>query len=305
MLVLAMNSQSAILSAPAGMNRAALLLVFAAGLLAAGATAANGEECLDCHGDAVPASPFAASAHAEFGCAGCHTDIEGFPHPSKAAPPDCATCHDQVVAAYRQSIHGQARGSGTLEAPNCFSCHGDVHALVPHTDSASPVHPSRLPETCGSCHANPELVAKFNIPFARPLAAYRASVHARAVAQGRDGATCSDCHGSHAIFAAADPRSPVYHSRVPETCGTCHNQIAAAYKNSIHGIAVAHGARQAPVCTDCHGEHRILSPKEPGSPVFSTNIPLLTCGRCHGDIRLTERYGLPLDKVPAYEDSYH
>jgi len=31
----------------------------------------------------------------------------------------------------------------------------------------------------------------------------------------------------------------------------------------------------------------------------------MTCGRCHSDLRLAEKFGLPADKVPAYEDSYH
>ena len=44
---------------------------------------------------------------------------------------------------------------------------------------------------------------------------------------------------------------------------------------------------------------------EEGSPVFATNIPKMTCGRCHGDIRLADKFGIDSAKVPAYEDSYH
>ena len=70
-------------------------------------------------------------------------------------------------------------------------------------------------------------------------------------------------------------------------------------------MASKYGIREAPVCTDCHGEHRILSPLERGSPIFATNIPKMVCGRCHDDLRLTEKYGMSADKVSAYEDSYH
>ncbi|MCH8801411.1 MAG: cytochrome c3 family protein [Chloroflexi bacterium] len=272
-------------------------------LLYGGLLQASEVECAACH--ATDPQEFAASVHGFLACNNCHSGAVEFPHPTGVKQADCAVCHVEIVEQYAAGIHGRLRSDGTVEAPNCFSCHGDIHRLVSRDDAASPVHPTRLAETCGSCHANPELVAKFGIPIAQPLEAYRASIHARAVAEGRGGATCSDCHGSHTIFPAHDPRSSVFHQRVPETCGACHAEIAATYAKSVHGMAAARGVRDAPVCTDCHGEHRILSPSEPGSLVFATNIPLQTCGRCHSDIRLSEKYGLPLDKVPSYQDSYH
>jgi hypothetical protein len=63
--------------------------------------------------------------------------------------------------------------------------------------------------------------------------------------------------------------------------------------------------REAPVCTDCHGEHRILGHTEPTFPLFVANVPGETCGRCHASTRLSEEYGLPLEKVTTFEDSYH
>ncbi|MFQ5694609.1 MAG: hypothetical protein ACE5HB_01315, partial [Terriglobia bacterium] len=259
-------------------------------------------DCTECHEVNLPS--FAASAHGFLSCVDCHGGGEEFPHPEGVRQTDCEVCHSEVVEQYAASIHARVRANGA-QAPTCVTCHGDIHALISSSDPRSPVHPARLPDSCGSCHANPEMATRFGLLFTRPLEAYRASVHARAVTEGREGPTCNDCHTSHAILPGADPRSTVYPSRVPETCGGCHQEIAATYARSIHGIAVARGVHEAPVCTDCHGEHRILSPREPGSPVFPTNIPLQTCGRCHGDIRLSDKFGLPHDKVPAYEDSYH
>lgn len=92
---------------------------------------------------------------------------------------------------------------------------------------------------------------------------------------------------------------------LPQTCGKCHESVMKVYQQSIHGEAFARGQRGAPVCTDCHGEHRILSRTEPGSPVFTANIPTETCGRCHGDTRMNERFGLTPDKVPSFQDSFH
>ncbi len=61
----------------------------------------------------------------------------------------------------------------------------------------------------------------------------------------------------------------------------------------------------SPVCTDCHGEHALLAPSEPNSLVNPARVSTVTCGRCHADERLAERYNLPRDNVPAYQDSYH
>ena len=77
------------------------------------------------------------------------------------------------------------------------------------------------------------------------------------------------------------------------------------FDRSIHGLAVVAGVLDSPVCTDCHGEHRILGVSTAGSPVSATNIPIRVCGPCHSDLRLGEKYGLPADQVPSYEESFH
>jgi hypothetical protein len=92
---------------------------------------------------------------------------------------------------------------------------------------------------------------------------------------------------------------------VPATCGSCHAEITAQFERSIHGLAAAAGVRGSPVCTDCHGEHRILAVSAKGSPVSATNIPIRVCGPCHSDLRLGEKYDLPADQVPSYEESFH
>ncbi len=265
---------------------------------------ARGEEqldCADCHD--TEAAAFPETVHGFLDCSDCHGVIDDVPHPEGTGEVACADCHQEILDELTLSAHGQARASGSAEAPGCDSCHGSLHGLVPTSDPGSMTHPSRLPDTCGDCHSDPQLVAKYGIPVAFPIEAYRSSVHAVAANEGA--ATCTSCHGSHRILSAADPDSTVNHQKVAGTCGTCHDDIAQLYNNSVHGKAAAHGAREAPVCTDCHGEHRILSPREEASPVYASNIPKMTCGRCHGDLRLVEKYGISADKVPAYEDSYH
>lgn len=268
-------------------------------VLAAIALAAE-EPCADCHDEAAAVA--SESVHGWLGCADCHVGADDPDHPDGLEEPSCAGCHDEAAADLAAGAHS---GVADEEVPACTSCHGAAHELRGADDPASPVAPARLAETCGGCHANPEMADRYRFRLVRPVEAYSASVHARAVSRGEPGPTCNDCHSSHKILPAADPGSPVYHASVPETCGHCHEAITAAYRQSVHGQAAASGIRESPVCTDCHGEHSILSPEERGSPVFATNIPRMTCGRCHGDLRLSDKYGLAHDKVPAYADSFH
>ena len=277
------------------------------------------EACLACHGTPGFASPadrplyvsgdaYTASVHASLPCTACHSDATEIPHAEALKRVDldtCGACHTDEVTTYRQSIHGQANGHGVQEAATCTDCHGNIHAVTPHTERTSAAHWSNLAATCARCHARVDLAEKFHISVVRPVEAYLESAHARAVAAGKRGAVCSDCHGAHGITPSSDPRSPVWRSNVPQTCAQCHGEIAAAYAQSVHGEALARGAREAPVCTDCHGEHRILSHTEAASPVFAANIPAETCGRCHANERLNQKYGLAAGKVSTFQDSYH
>ena len=277
------------------------------------------EVCLACHGAPglekvrdgktvslqIDGDAFAGSVHAAFGCTACHTDVASVPHTAALKRVDCSTCHTEAVKVFSQSVHGKARANGVAEAPTCKSCHGDPHRVKRSSEPDARTNRSNIANVCASCHADGKIIEKFRIPIVRPVEAYLKSVHARAVAAGKNGAVCTDCHGSHGIEPGWDPSSSVWRTSIPATCGKCHEQIQTAYRESVHGVALGRGARDAPVCTDCHGEHRILAPSEPASPVFSANIPGETCGRCHGDTRLTERYGLSAEKVRAYQDSYH
>jgi cytochrome b subunit of formate dehydrogenase len=84
----------------------------------------------------------------------------------------------------------------------------------------------------------------------------------------------------------------------------CHSEVSAQFSASVHGTAVAKGHPAAPVCTSCHGEHGILSPKTAASPVSAGKIRE-TCGQCHADVRLSKRFGLPQDAVLSFDASFH
>lgn len=263
--------------------------------------------CADCHDDVHPAE-LEKTVHAGLACTDCHAGANDLAHTEgnlDLVKVDCATCHSDAVDALQKSIHGRPVFTQISGKPACQTCHGPVHQIMPHADPASRVSPGRVAMTCAQCHASPEIAKRTGLHLIQPLAAYNASVHARAIREGKPAADCASCHGSHDILPASDAASKVNHQRVPATCGECHGDIAKAFAASVHGQAAARGMREAPVCTDCHGEHRILAPSDPGSPVFATNLPKMTCGRCHGDLRVSQKYGMPSDVVSSFEDSYH
>ena len=184
----------------------------------------------------------------------------------------CSSCHDV----------GQKMVKRAHAPLPCTSCH------VKHEEYP---HPAGIPKpVCASCHQQ----------IAREHAS---GIHGAELRKGNAAAPeCSTCHGAaHEVEVA---RSGGFRAAESETCGMCHSDVADEYSKSVHGAAVARGVTQAPVCTDCHGEHSILPPSNAASPVNSRNIRE-TCGSCHGNVRLARRFGLPADRLLSFDASYH
>jgi len=264
-------------------------------------------QCTTCHADEAKA--YAGSVHAILGetaCSTCHGSVHELTSAAALLPGKCAECHADEVKSLAESIHGQAAKNDDPDAPKCTSCHGAIHTVKAASEPDSTVARKNLADTCAKCHSDAGFLSRHKIPIAHPVESYKQSVHGRAVASGNEkAADCSSCHGSHDIYPARDARSNVNHWKVPETCGQCHKEIARQFNESVHGEAVKAGVRDAPVCTDCHGEHLIMDPSNPASPLSAANISAETCGRCHGDPRLALRYNLPADRLPSYAGSYH
>ena len=262
--------------------------------------------CQKCH--AMPAGVFRESIHGRKGgpelpCESCHGS-HGVARADKLGTAPCQACHDQTVKAYVGSVHGRAMANGVKEAAICFSCHGKTHQIRAHSDPGSPTNRMRMAETCGRCHADRALVERRQIPIPQAYQLYQKSVHGRAVAEGKQAATCNDCHASHDLRRANDPRSSIYRENIPKTCGKCHAQEAKVYLESIHGTAMVGGVTKSPVCTDCHGEHSIRSVQDPESRV-SVAAVTKTCSSCHEAEGITEKYGLPSGRLQSYADSFH
>jgi formate dehydrogenase gamma subunit len=254
------------------------------------------------HGGAARASASAAhTSPVEAACRGCHGTHDVRPA-TRSAPETCAACHGQEVREYQGSVHGVALAGGDPEASTCRGCHGPAHGLLSHRDAAATVSRGHLAETCAHCHADRELTTRRKITIPTAYALYKESVHGRS--KDPQAATCNDCHESHRLRRAVDPTSSIFRANLATTCGRCHAQAAEDYRESVHGTATARGVTASPVCTDCHGEHRIRGPRDPDSPVATARVTE-TCSHCHEAAGIRETYGLPAGRLSSFQESYH
>jgi formate dehydrogenase gamma subunit len=271
--------------------------------------------CVDCHEESVHGTLIAKdlenSSHAFLECLDCHEDKDTFPHREASdfavGDDSCRMCHYEAGEVY--TMHGRGKVGETPDVPTCADCHGD-HDILSANVKRSRTHPSNLPATCGACHSDLNLTKKYQILIDHPIEVYQSSVHGQATAGGVPvAATCNDCHSTggsaHRILGPGDPESRINHFNIPETCGQCHRGIADEYLEGIHGKFAARGETDAPVCTDCHGEHGILSPDDPRSPVSHARMAEQTCSPCHESAVLNEKYGLATGRLASFIDSYH
>lgn len=159
--------------------------------------------------------------------------------------------------------------------------------------------------SCGVCHSDRKVE-------------YQNSIHARADVR------CVDCHGGNErdLTDAAHEkrfgfRGKFSRKEIVLLCGNCHaksrlmntygirSDQLTQYKTSAHGQALfRRNDPNVAICTDCHGVHGVVSVKSPSSPVYYFNVPQ-TCGRCHSNKKMMDRYHLPADIVQRYREGVH
>jgi len=267
----------------------------------------DSDMCQECHEQSVHETiiteDLSHSIHEGFVCLNCHQDKDTFPHKTNtgfnASCDSCSFCHDTPMENYQ--LHGTQKGCNSGNVPTCTDCHG-YHNILPSSVKNSRTHPSNLPQTCGTCHENLNVTSQYAALIDHPIEIYENSVHAGA-------AGCKDCHAvdgtSHKIYSPGHPESTTNHFNIPSTCGQCHGDVEEIYWQSIHGELVKRGETGSPVCTDCHGEHGIISPTDPRSPVSKTRLAQATCTPCHESANLAEKYGAPVGELVSFIDSYH
>ncbi len=161
------------------------------------------------------------------------------------------------------------------EGVACVECHAGATA-----DHGEHLPPAR----CASCHEEEHQE-------------YTTGLHGAALQAGvADAPTCGDCHGSHQILPASDPRSLVHPQRQPATCAACHADVdfiqrrpvsmgspLKGYEQSTHFQTLKQGKGGA-ACSDCHEFHALRKPSDPQAAIYRTNIQR-TCGRCHEKVQ--------------------
>ena len=277
-------------------HRIAAVLFALCGASAAFARQANSDRaqsCKVCHGG--EAREFAQGIHAKSSvdCITCHGGAAGEVDVAKAhganlkklgdplaAVESCVGCHSDVeqmrsfglrtdqLSLYWTSRHGAKLAlDGDPNVATCVSCHGS-HFVLPVRDPLSPVHERHQVDTCGRCHADATLMAKYGLP-ADVVQDFRGSVHGKALIEGEHPAApgCTECHGSH---GAAPPRT----GDVRQVCGNCHSVVQEYFERSPH-VAGAHD--KGLQCTSCHDHHAVVAP----STEMFTGSDEGHCGNCH------------------------
>ncbi len=226
--------------------------------------------------------PVSTRIGTESGCITCHRVLEG---------PEAT---EGIVHDFGFSAHASA-------GLDCSDCHGgnpDAPADVESFDYTAAKGPGtgfrgvpaqgEIPAFCGRCHSDPVYMRRF-APGQRvdQERLYWTSRHGEQLRRGNAKvATCVDCHLSHRIMVASDPRSSVAPGRVPDTCARCHSDsaimegstlstsIAEEYRGGVHGKALLEqNDIGAPACNDCHGNHGAVPPG-----VTSVSA---VCSQCH------------------------
>ena len=161
-------------------------------------------------------------------CTDCHGihDMQSPNQPRSLVSETCSQCHPAIFEQYKHSVHGAALiEEKNQDVPVCTDCHG-VHNIQ---DPRTAQFRVKEPELCAGCHANSQLMGKYNLP-ANVYDIYKTSWHgvdlsvykARWPTIWHDSAVCSDCHGVHDIRKTSDPASHVNLANLLVTCQKCH-----------------------------------------------------------------------------------
>lgn len=216
-----------------------------------------------------------------------------------------------------EGIQGRALQRNAPYASTCSECHSK-HSILPPSDVRSQTYKMNIPVLCGKCHREGAPVARvYNIPEKDILTNYSQSIHGTGLFK-QDlivTATCNDCHGNHLILPHTYSRSTVSARNIAATCTKCHARIEEVHTKIIKGElwerepgaipAYTDNNPDAPYCTDCHGEHSVLSHLNELDRTYRSKIPQL-CGNCHAKL---EQRGLkqnPQGNVEVdYSNSVH
>ncbi|MBL0300246.1 MAG: cytochrome C [Cytophagaceae bacterium] len=241
--------------------------------------APSNTECISCHKDNISTHAYNSSVHQTLKCTACHVKADAAHQMPKAKsgkkacvvsykPMNCSSCHANIAKEHQSSIHNSTR----LKV-GCAKCHDDIHTIKSIKNDK--IAAAKL---CNQCHEKEN--------------DYFSSTHFKALKRGsKDAATCTDCHGLHAIKKIDNvAQGRTFHT---QACLKCHGDAKIMSKSHVTSIAPEtyfqsyHGKNirlgypeRVAGCADCHGSHKILPEKDKNSMVNHANLTQ-TCKACH------------------------
>jgi DmsE family decaheme c-type cytochrome len=209
---------------------------------------------------------------------------------SALANEKCVTCHNDVTAAHKTSMHGK---SGT----DCSGCHGNVDAhlespsksnILSFGKNGSEIQNSQ----CLQCHGkNQKLMFWDNSKHKQedvPCVSCH-KVHKNTKPYAKQPENCFQCHRSVRADANKISHHPIIEEKIK--CSDCHNP----HGTLAHAMIKAETVNQ--LCYKCHSEKR--------GPFIAPHAPVdencLNCHAPHG----TKAYKLTKEKVPNLCQNCH
>lgn len=198
-------------------------------------------------------------------CVDCHGahDIQPPAEPRERISLTCGKCHGAIFEQYRSSVHGTALlAESNPDVPTCINCHG-VHNIQNPT---TPLFRVRSPELCAKCHADQDLMAKYNIST-QVFDSYLTDFHGSTVAlfEQQDPevptnkAVCYDCHGVHDIQGVNRGEAQPIREKLLAVCQQCHPGAEPNFPDAWIGHYPVEGGEH-PTLTAANGLYRLLVP---------------------------------------------
>ncbi|MDA8078903.1 MAG: hypothetical protein M0Z79_08200 [Nitrospiraceae bacterium] len=175
------------------------------------------------------------------------------------------------------------------ESANCLACHSSMKGRIKTTGGA---------------------VIELQVNAER----FAGSVHAALA--------CTDCHMKYADnphtspsgavpqpvlaiaskISAKHPVDPV----AAAACAKCHPDIYAKVLDSVHGRNITDRRQtDGALCIDCHGSAHYIVPVKNPQAKMSRKHQVETCGACHGDKKIIEKYKLEENVMDSFQESFH
>jgi len=172
----------------------------------------------------------------------------------------CAACHEEVVAAFKDTIHGK-KGFELRSSHACETCHGPGKA---HVDAGggkgsmrtiASLTKEQMSEMCLTCHERGTKML------------WEGSSH-----ESR-GLACQDCHKVH---NPKMEKAQLKSTSESELCFSCHKQKQAQFFRASH-----HPIREGKMeCSECHNPHGTQ-----GEKLVEQASSAEKCYECHAEKR--------------------